>query len=167
MSPHRPSGEAMRLAALCHSGIYLVLPGTVYFHLVMGLFGPRDWDGQASSFTGIALLILFVGAVFGPGAAALWAARGSPWRPFLFIHAATGMVAHATVLLGVAALEPLPSTDSTRIPGVVDYTRSILILPWFILTMGATFRALGGDAPWYPLLTRAARRFAPGPAVAP
>jgi uncharacterized Tic20 family protein len=147
------------LAASCHFGLYAALLILHLTGMADGCVAPRCEAVHGAGAGAAALWVLVLGCVLGPPLAALWAARNSPWRGFLRVHAGRVLAARVAVTLWVGGailltplLERLPLV-ALILPVALTV---VLLAAWFILPMGAGFRALEGAEPWYPLVARLA-----------
>ena len=146
-----PPRDVRVLAACSHLGHYFGVFFTAWLEIGSGIFpsDPEEWGTAALALAATAFLLA-------PPAAALWAARVSPWRGFLFSHGARALVLQSAALLAILAVAlgvadiPVPEIVALS----VSLIAAILGLAWAILPVGAAFRARDGDLAWYPLVPR-------------
>lgn len=154
-----PPGDVRLLAACSHLGPYIAFSLMMWMEIGSGIFPSGDVFDE-SNLRVAALQALTIMSFLGPPAAALWAARRSPWRGFLRSHGSRALVFQSTGLLGML----VAMTGADRIPSpegvglavglVVSLVVAAVTLAWLILPVGAAFRAKDGDLAWYPFVRR-------------
>lgn len=150
-----PPGDVRLLAACSHLGLYFGVLLELWMELGSGIFRSHDPldDGILSIAAHWAIITV---AFLGPPAAALWAARSSPWRGLLRSHGLRALVFQSAGMLGY--LLASAGADMIPLPEVVELFLAVaaaaLVMAWLILPIGAAFRAKDGDLAWYPFVRR-------------
>lgn len=150
-----PPGDVRRLAACSHLGLYFAVLLEFWMEIGGESYRAHDpLDGSILS-TGASWVIAAV-ALLGPPAAALWAARTSPWRGFLRSHGSRALIFQSAgmlaFLVAVAGEAVIPGPEVVEL--VLSVAAAALVMAWLILPVGAAFRAKDGDLAWYPFVRR-------------
>jgi hypothetical protein len=149
-----PPRDVRLLAACSHLGFHAGYAIIALIGLGQGVFA-TPYQHSYLEWSTAAYVPLAAVAFFGPPAAALWAARSSPWRGFLVSHGSRALAFNS---VGVLALAALALTAGVMIAETVAMVAGSALafaaLAWVILPVGAAFRAREGDLPWYPFVHR-------------
>jgi uncharacterized Tic20 family protein len=150
-----PPGDVRLLAACSHLGVYFGVLLELWMEIGSESFRAHDPLDESILSTG-AFWVTATVALLGPPAAALWAARSSPWRGFLRSHGSRALVFQSAGMLGylVAAAGVAVISPPEIIALVLSLVAAALVLAWLVLPVGAAFRAKDGDLAWYPFVAR-------------
>jgi uncharacterized Tic20 family protein len=154
-----PPGDVRLLAACSHLGPYIAFSLMMWMEIGSGIFPSGDVLDERNLRVA-ALQALTIISLLGPPAAALWAARSSPWRGFLRSHGSRALVFQSAGMLGILVVTatedriPSPQVVGLAVGLVGSLVVAALVLAWLILPVGAAFRAKDGDLAWYPLVSR-------------